>query len=561
MNNRAMKWLYSVPGRNKLLIVALTLVEAIAGMSGVLEALLLRNIVDCAVDGNGGRFWHFLVLLVLLLAGMIALRGVIRWLVELSKATFENIFKGRLTRQILQKDYATVSAIHSGEWMNRLTSDTVVVSEGYVDILPGLAGMLVKLVSALVMIIALDARFAAVLIPGGIAVTGMTYFFRRALKRLHKRIQERDGRLRVFLQERISNMMIIRSYAAEERTQRETGERMEAHKAARMRRIRFSNICNIGFGTAMDGMYLFGVGYCGYGILTGAISYGTLTAVIQLISQIQAPFANLTGYLPKYYAMLASAERLMEIEAYPSNGSARTLKLDEVRDYYDRNLAAFGLRDVTFTYYPATERLDALTRENMPPALEKLSLEVRKGDYIAFTGRSGCGKSTALKLLMGVYSPDAGERYIEDSHGKRQPLDGKWRRLFAYVPQGNQLMSGTIREIVSFARPERGGDDAAIGRALEIACGDFVKELDDGIDTVLGERGTGLSEGQMQRIAIARAIFSESPVLLLDEATSALDEATERRLLENLRGMTDRTVIIITHRPAALAICNRIEAF
>lgn len=149
-----------------------------------------------------------------------------------------------------------------------------------------------------------------------------------------------------------------------------------------------------------------------------------------------------------------------------------------------------------------------------------------------------------------------GSGISEDSHGKRQPLDGKWRRLFAYVPQGNQLMSGTIREIVSFARPERGGDDAAIGRALEIACGDFVKELDDGIDTVLGERGTGLSEGQMQRIAIARAIFSESPVLLLDEATSALDEETEAKMLKNISAMREKTCIIVTHRRAALSICD-----
>ena len=162
---------------------------------------------------------------------------------------------------------------------------------------------------------------------------------------------------------------------------------------------------------------------------------------------------------------------------------------------------------------------------------------------------------------MGVYDPDEGERYIKDSEGKQQPLDMKWRRLFAYVPQGNQLMSGTIREIVSFADVSHREDDAAIYRALNIACAEFVEELDDGIDTMLGERGTGLSEGQMQRIAIARAVFSDSPVLLLDEATSALDEGTESRLLENLKAMTDRTVIIVTHRPAALAICNRVVKF
>ena len=561
MNNHVIKWLFHVPGKKKLHILTLTLVQSLVGMSGVLQALLLRNIVDSAVDHENSAFWHYLLLLLLLFVGTIALRAVIRWLNEFSKATLENIFKSRLMGQLLRRDFATVNAIHSGEWLNRLTSDTVVVAEGYVEILPGLAGMAVKLISALIMIIALDRVFAGILIPGGIAAIALTYFFRKRLKLLHKNIQEQDGRLRVFLQERISSMMVIRSFATEEQTEQDAGEKMAGHKAARMRRVRFSNICNIGFGTVMDGMFLFGVGYCGYGILTNTVSFGTLTAIIQLITQIQTPFANITGYLPKFYAMLASAERLMEIESYPSDETVQTMELSDVQEFYNDRLAAFGLRDASFTYYPAAESLSALNRENMPAALENLSLEVRKGDYVAFTGQSGCGKSTALKLLMGVYRPDAGERFIEDREGNVQPMDSGWRRLFAYVPQGNQLMSGTIREIVTFADAARVNDDNAIRRALQIACADFVNELDDGIDTLLGERGTGLSEGQMQRIAIARAIFSESPVLLLDEATSALDGATERQLLENLRGMTDRTVIIVTHRPAALEICNRTVHF
>ena len=160
---------------------------------------------------------------------------------------------------------------------------------------------------------------------------------------------------------------------------------------------------------------------------------------------------------------------------------------------------------------------------------------------------------------MGIYKPDGGERYVELADGTRTPLEASWHRLFAYVPQGNKLMSGTVREIVSFA--EKSGDasaDERIDRALKIACADeFIAELDNGIDTVLGERGTGLSEGQMQRIAIARALYSDAPVLLLDEATSALDEATEKKLLENLRALTDKTVVIVTHRTAALEICDR----
>lgn len=317
-------------------------------------------------------------------------------------------------------------------------------------------------------------------------------------------IQETDGALRVFLQERLESLVIVRTFAKEEQMTRQADALMDAHKAARMKRSNFSNLCNIGFAGAMDGAYLLGIGFCGYGILTGTMSYGNLMAIMQLVGQVQSPFANLTGYLPRYYSMLASAERLMEAEAFAPD-STETVPEEQTLNFYQTELQSLQLEHVCFTYQPPVQT------EGEPPAmpvvLQDVSLTVRKGEYIAFTGPSGCGKSTLLKLLMCLYPLDSGQRFLSTKTGN-QPLTPAWKSLFAYVPQGNQLLSGSIRSIVAFGDEDRAQDENAIYNALKIACADdFVRRLENGLDTVLGERGAGLSEGQMQRIAIARAVY------------------------------------------------------
>lgn len=562
MKNNAVKWLYAVTGKKKRNVLWLIIVHSLHGASGVLYALLLRNIIDNAVGGDKNGFIFYVAMVILLVLAQVGMRAVIRWLEELSRASLENLFKQRLLNNILTKDFGTVSAVHSGEWLNRLTNDTVVVAQNSVEILPGLAGMVVKMLSAMAMMILLDHRFAFILLPLGVVLFLASYGFRKVLKRLHKNIQERDGKLRVYLQERLGSMMMIRSFAAEKQVENDAVNKMNEHKKARMKRVNFSNFCNIFFQTGMQGMYIGGVIYCGYGILIGTISYGTLTAITQLISQIQSPFANITGYLPKFYAMTASAERLMEIESFENDSEAVPMDVDETLEYYRSEFKAMGLENAEFAYYPSSDSVRQLSKESMPAVLKNISVEISKGQYVAFTGHSGCGKSTVIKLLMCIYKLDGGRRYISSKSGNTEELSAKFHRLFAYVPQGNQLMSGTIRDVVCFADKSGMNDDERINNALEIACAnEFVRELDDGVDTLLGERGTGLSEGQMQRISIARAVYSKCPILLLDEATSALDEATERKVLENLRNMTDKTVVIVTHRPAALDICDRILQF
>lgn len=562
-NKSALHFINEVAGKSRLYILFLLFLQMVLGISSVFYALLLRGLIDGAVAHDSKKMLTFCVLFAALVAGQIALRAVLRFLEEYAKATYENAFKSRLFAGLLTHNYGAVTATHSGEWMNRLTSDTVVVSEGLATIVPGVAGMITKMAGALVVILIMEPRFTYILVPGGILLVLLTYIFRKQLKKLHKQMQEKDGFVRIFLQEHLGSLMIVKAFGKEADSLTEAESHMSEHKKARMRKNHFSNVCNIGFGAVMNGAYVFGAVYGAFGIYNGTMTYGTFMAMLQLISQIQNPFANITGYLPKYFAMLASAERLMEIEAYAkdksygqknydntidNNGAKYSGSIDKSRkSRHSPDNSTFGLSHVDFTYLPPV-----ITEGDtiMPIVLKDYSLMIRKSEFVAFTGPSGCGKSTVLKLLMGLYTVDAGEVYGCD------------RLMFAYVPQGNQLMSGSIRDIITFSDKNRTGDEAGIHRALQIACADgFIAELEQGIDTLLGERGLGLSEGQMQRLAIARAIYSARPVLLLDEATSALDAGTEEAVLENLRCMTDKTVIIVTHRPAALKLCDRQIAF
>lgn len=551
-----LKWLWSVPGRKKGYVIVLTLIQIMTGGTGVLYALLMRNIVDGAVNHDFTSFRNNVIFLVLLTVLLIGISAATRRLYMRAYSDIENVFKRHLTDQIMRRDYASVNAVDSGDWMTRLTSDASLVARGCVDLVPGLTGTVVRLIAALIMIIVLDRWFAYILVPGGVALVIVSYMLRKIMKRLHKNIQEKDGRLRTYLQERIGSLMIIKAFSAEEQTVEGAWDRMQDHKAARMKSNAFSIFCGVGFSVAMRGMYLICMVYCAYGIFSGNVTYGTLTAILQLVGQVQSPFANLSGFVSRFYAMTASAERLMEIESFREDCEETVYTAEEIRDYYERKFKAIRLEHVHFAYPHTTDKADGQDQANLP-VLTDFSFEIQKGEYVAFTGHSGCGKSTVLKLLTCMYPLNDGERRLLDTEGS-VPLTQRWRRLFAYVPQGNHLMSGKLRDVVAFACPDQADNDEKMLRSLSIACADdFLPELENGLDTQLGEGGTGLSEGQMQRIAIARAIFSEAPVLLLDEATSALDTDTEKRLLQNLRSLTNRTVLIVTHRREVLSICDR----
>lgn len=543
---KPLRWIWRVSAGTRWEVLCLLVLHVLSGGSGVFLAWTLRNMIDRAVgqDGRGFLLQGGLFLGVILM--QLLLSALIRRTHEHTAATLENRLKKRLFETLLYKEYASVTALHTEEWMNRLVSDTTVTANAIVSIIPQASGMLVMLISAVSAVLIMLRAAVWGILPAGLIISLMGYLFRKKLKAMHKEIRETDGKVRVLLSERLSELMIVRSFRRERTAVRQAEGAMAVHRAARMRRNRFANLANFAYGVMMRSLYAGAAVYCGYGILKGTVSYGTFVAVLQLVSQIQTPFSNLSTYIPQYYAMLASAERLMEAEGFRDDCPEGQLSEGEIHRFYENDFQALRLENLSFAYPD---------RAKSALVLSGVTVAARKGEIVAVMGPSGQGKSTLLKLLLCLYPVTTG-REVLLLQGGETSLTGAYRGLFAYVPQGNRIFSGTVRESLTFGDGDVADD--AVWQALDVAAADFVRDLPQGLDAQLGERGAGLSEGQLQRLAVARAILSGHPILLLDEATSALDEGTEAKLLENLKRMTDRTVLIVTHRPRVRTVSDRV---
>ena len=544
VKNPAMSWIFGVSGQLQLGVLLLVLLNSAISISAVAFALVLREAIDGAVSGNKMVFLKFVIILGLIMVGQIAARGVIRFLDEYVRSGMENVIKTRLYETILSRKYSAITAFHTGELLNRITNDAVVVADGFVQIIPGIIAMLVKLVGAAAVLFVLDYRFSVIFFAGGGIVLVFTTLFRRVMKRLHKDVQAADGVLRSYLSENLGSLMVLKTFGAERKSIDTSKQYMDKHRFMRMKRNKFSNICNVGFGLVMNGGYIFGLCWCSFGILHGSITYGTLSAVLQLVDQLWAPLANMTGYLPKFYGMLSSAERCMELETLEEEHVESQFSRDYCRELY-KDMTAIECKNITFRYED-----DII--------LENADISIGKGELITIMGNSGAGKSTLLKLLLAIYEPEKGTLELKTDR-ESYALTEKYRKMFAYVPQGNFLMSGNVTSaIASLDDTSADVDMDKVKAVAHIACADtFVEKLEHGYDTLIGERGMGISEGQAQRLAIARALYTDAPVLLLDEATSALDEQIEKKVLKNIRELTDKTVIIVSHRKAVLEVCDR----
>lgn len=546
------QWSKCVRGK----VFAICFLQVIIVLCALAVTVVTKGIIDAATSFHLERLiWYGIALLVLTLL-MVIFGFVLSIFRTKASAKLQVSLQKTLVSDWMQKEYAALKEYHSGELVNRVFSDVGVIKAGVLNILPNIVSTVVGFVGAATILIALDWRFVLLLLIVGLIGAVIVLLFRGPMKKRHKRMQEAEDHLHAILQETFENLRLIKASVSETRVLHKIGNSQRKLEREQVRQGVFSVVMNNGMGLTFDLTWLFCMIWGSVAIFRGELSYGALAAMIQLIGRVQGPIANAVSIAGEVYHVISSAERLLEISNLPSETSGEAVK-DFDRIDFDH---------VSYHYEDCEEGAEDI--------LQDVCCSIHKGDFIALTGISGGGKSTLFQLLLGIYQPQRGEirvlgetesgamvqnkEFTEQSKESAVKTDG-WKKvshdtrsLFAYVPQGNSLFSGTLREnLTLFADDVTEGELEA---ALRVACiDDLVAEI--GLDAELGERGVGISEGQAQRVAVARALIAGAPILLLDEATSALDEETEAKMLKNLSELHEKTCLIVTHRPAALSIC------
>lgn len=535
-----LKWLWNTFHKERWQVVIITFTCAISASLTVVYADFSKRIINAATEEHSmERVIQCAIGFLILITVQLILNLVSASFADRCKARIEVTLRKHILDSVIKKDYQGVTKYHTGEIQNRMTNDVTTISEGFTSILPDLIYFVVKLVCAFIYLVVIDKFFTLVFVVGGFAVLIFSLMFKKIVKKLHKKVQESEGTVRSFIQEILTSLLVIKSFNVENKVEKEAEDLMELNYRTKMKRRMFSIMARAGVSASFNIGYVFALAYGAYRLVNG-IDYGTVVSMLQLVNQVQQPFASLSNMLPNYFGLLASAERIIELDKINDEFEHNNSDINAI-DTYD-NLKSINFENITFGY-------------DRDVILDNTSLKIDKGDFVAIMGISGIGKSTLLKLLLGVFRIDSGSITL-DVGDETIPVDCHTRKMFSYVPQGNFLLSGSIRDNLTFINSDV--TDEEIKEAVRISCADqFVYDLPQQLDTVIGEHGIGLSEGQLQRLAIARSILSKSPIMLLDEATSALDEATELRFLKNLKEMQDKTCIIVSHKTAALEICNK----
>ena len=537
---QVLRWIYSVSKKYLLFVGLLVIFSAVISGSFILLALVSSRLLDTVTGSYSGNYKFLLfaligIILLQVTFNIISSNVRVRVMTKIEMSMREHLFA-----HILQKSYLDVTKYHSGELLNRYTSDIGIVVSGVVGIIPEAISIGTKLIFGLTALFFIDGMFTVIILVLGLIISYSFHIFSKRFRYLHKEVQKTSGIVRSFLQECIENIQVIKSFSNERVIQEKLeGYHFDNYKII-VKRNTISNIANMMIYLIFTAGYYFALSIGAFQIANGNLTFGNLTAFLQIIGQIRSPFQKISGIIPQYYSMLASAERLIELELIENEKKDSVIRCPKA---LYQEMKAIVVDNITFSY---DEEI----------ILYNASVRIEKGGVVAIVGPSGIGKSTLIKLLLGLIRCERGDLYFETDDGKID-IDAGTREMFAYVPQGNFILSGTIRDNLLFANDMV--SDEKIKKAAMIACiWDVIEDLPDCLDSTLSERGIGLSEGQIQRLAIARAILSNAPILLLDECTSSLDEKTEEQVLNNLKMMKEKTIIMISHHKNAVKCCNQI---
>ncbi len=538
-NKSTLLWIFDCTKRYMPVILIIALLAAVVSFESVALAMISKSILEVATGDKSGNFLYYGIALALLVITQVSASGIESLLKTYVSGKLTISIRSRLFNAISNRNYYEVSKYHSGDLLNRITGDVETFQSGAVNIIPSIVSMLTRIIGCMVALIMLEPKVAILVLAFGVLLPAIGRVLSKRYKFLHKETQRTEGESRSFMQECFENLSVMKTFKSKASIAERLQNLFVYNYKLKIKRAVISVIMHLGLYS------LFTVGY--YGVLIWgamqianpkvAFTYGTLTAFLQLVSQIRAPLQNISGILPQYYSCIASAERLIEIEGEVHE--VAPVSDEQMQEIYD-DFKYISVDNVSFGY---DEEL----------ILNNLSCKIDRGSMTAILGDSGTGKSTLFKLLLSLYKPESGSLTINGEI----PIDASVRALFSYVPQGNMIISGSIRENISMCNPNT-TEEKIIEACKTAEIYDYIETLPNGLDTVLSERGSGLSEGQVQRIAIARALVAETPVLLLDEATSALDKPTEAKVLRNIKDLPDKTVISVTHRTSNLNLCDNI---
>lgn len=520
-------------------VVGIHILLGILGTAlSLLSSVAMKTLIDVVTGFQTGAIFTAAAWMAGMLLGSAAMQAAASRIAAVINIRVQNGIQAEVYDRMLRTDWASLEQFRSGDLLNRLNTDVTSVSGGVTGLLPSFVTAAVQFLGSLMIILCYDPIMALIALIGAPLSVLCSRTLVRRMRSYNRRMKDISSEVMSFHEDSLRNLTSIKAFGIMDGFRDRMCAMQGKYRETYLDYNRFSVIA--GFVMSIVGL-LVSAGCFGWGVYrlwSHAISYGAMMMFLQLTTMLRSAFSSLIGLVPTAISITTSAGRLMAIADLPEEPGARErVSVPEP--------CTVELRDVTFAY-PGGE-----------PVLEHVDFRARPGEVVALTGASGEGKTTMIRLMLGLVRPEHGSVCLTGADGRCLPVTAATRAAFSYVPQGNTVFAGTIADNLRMVRPE--ATDAELIAALETACAyDFVRQLPDGIYARTGELGHGLSEGQAQRIAVARAVLRGAPVLLLDEATSALDEATEQRMLENLmHSGRVQTCVLITHRAATAERCPR----